>query len=155
MTRLALVLLALLSLTGQARPAAADAILQAELDTSNPVAAYRSFLAETHRIERLYRTYRENRTYANEAAIVRAMLRLGSALFDLRDVPDATRAKHGGAAVGYMADILNRLPEYTGAPPTGDPPRRWTLPGTEIRLIRLTEALDALRRGEAEEDDAV
>ena len=139
MTPLALVLLALLSLAGQVRPAAAEPILQAELDTSNPVAAYRSFLADTRRIEGLYRAYQENRTYANEARLGRAMLRLGNVLFDLSDVPEATRSKRGTAAVGYMADILNRLPEYTGPPPSGAAPARWTLPGTEIRLVRITE----------------
>ena len=139
MVRLALALLALLAVMGQVRPAAADGVLQAELNTSNPVAAYRSFMAETRRIEHLYQAYQQSRTYASEAILARAMLRLGGELFDLRNQPQATRAKHGAAAVGYLADILNRLPEYTGAPPSGDPPARWTLPGTEIRLIRLTE----------------
>ncbi len=119
------------------RPAVAA--LEAELDTSNPVATYHSFLAETRRIEGLFHAYRRDPTYANEAAIGRAMIRLGTAVFDLRDVPVATRLKHAAAGVGYLADILNRLPEYTGGRPPGDPPARWTLPGTEIRLVRLTE----------------
>lgn len=116
--------------------------LEAELDTSNPLATYRSFLSEARRIEGLFSAYRQNPTYANEIAVARANLRLGTAVFDLRELPAATRLKHAATGVAYLADILNRLPEYTGAPPT-DRPSHWTLPGTEIRLVRLTDGARA------------
>ncbi|GGJ04686.1 hypothetical protein GCM10011320_09490 [Neoroseomonas lacus] len=117
--------------------------LQSELDTSSPISTYRSFIAETQRIEGLFRAYQQNPTYANEIAVARAHLRLGTAVFDLREVPAATRLKHAATGVGYLADILNRLPEYTGGSPSGDPPAHWTLPGTEIRLVRLTDGVRA------------
>ncbi|MEO3472853.1 mechanosensitive ion channel domain-containing protein [Roseomonas sp. CAU 1739] len=117
--------------------------LQSELDTSNPVATYRSFLAETRRIESLFRTYQRNPTYANEIAVARANLRLGTAVFDLREVPAATRLKHAATGVAYLADILNRLPEYTGPAVSSGTPAHWTLPGTEIRLVRLTDGARA------------
>ncbi|MFC7477736.1 mechanosensitive ion channel family protein [Dankookia sp. GCM10030260] len=48
--------------------------------------------------------------------------------------------------VGYLADILSRLPEISvgsvpgsaGGPST-DLPARWTIPGTEIRMVRLAD----------------
>lgn len=136
---LLIALLALLIRGGHATAAP----LEAELDTSSPLATYRSFLAETRRIEGLYRTYQQNPTYAHEVAVARATLRLGTAVFDLRDVPPATRFKHAATGVAYLIDILKRLPEHADGLTLADRPPYWTLPGTEIRLVRLADGARA------------
>lgn len=140
--RAALVAIALVTAclhTGAAR-------LLPELDASSPNATYRSFVAEARRIEAFYITYQAEMTFARQAAMGQALVRLGLQLFDLSAVPPATRAKSGAAFVGYLADILNRLPEIPeGAIPGAQGasgaalPARWTVPGTEIRIVRLTE----------------
>lgn len=120
--------------------------LQPELDTASPRALYRTFLAEVSRIQGLHDRYRAERTDRNQLAVFRAIHRLGTAAFDLSAVPPATRAKHAGSAVGYLADILHRLPPLDpatipGTPPTpaAELPARWTIPGTELRMRRLAE----------------
>ena len=138
-------LLVAIALVTPCRPTGAAALLP-ELDASSPHATYRSFLAETNRIGALYVAYRSETTFAHQAAMGRAFLRLGPQLFDLSAVPPVNRAKAGAAAVGYLADILNCLPEIPAEAIPGAHggaaaalPTRWTIPGTEIRIVRLTE----------------
>jgi MscS family membrane protein len=120
--------------------------LQPELDTSTPRAAHESFSAGLHRIAALYERYRAHKTEAAQLELFTTLQRFGERLFDLGEVPPATRLKHGAGAVGYMADILLRLPpippgEIPGTPPlaAADLPASWTIPGTEIRMRRRTE----------------
>jgi MscS family membrane protein len=145
MVRAWLVVLALLLLPTPQAGAAGGGLLP-ELDTSSPRATYQTFLAEMARIEGLYATYRAEQTNARQFALLRALLRVGRHLFDLGALPPATRDKHAGAAVGYLADILKRLPpippdSIPGTPPTpaAELPAHWTIPGTELRMRRLTE----------------
>ncbi len=126
--------------------AVAIALLQPEIDTSSPRATYESFFRDLRRIGALYLAYRTDRTNERQYALFRAMQRLGTRVFDLSDLPPATRVKHTTIALGYMADILLRLPpvppdEIPGTPPTAaaDLPESWIIPGTEIRLQRRTE----------------
>ena len=72
------------------------------------------------------------------------LLHLGRQIFDLSEVPPAARDKSGAAAIGYLTDILARLPEIPLASVPGGPgwqggslPARWTVPGTELRIVRL------------------
>ena len=108
-----------------------------ELDTSSPAATLGSFLAEKRRVEARYETYKAAPTTATQFALADALQRIGSQLFDLSEIPHATRVKTGNAVVGYLADILLRLPEIPqesvpGGPggPRGDLPPHWTIPGT-------------------------
>lgn len=131
-------------------PSGATGLL-AELDAFSPAATLRSFATETQRIEALYQTYQAAPTTATQLAMAAAFFRIGEHLFDLSGIPPATRLKTGAAMVGYLADILTRLPEPPpgsipgGAGPGGtggtatDLPARWTIPGTEIRLVRLAD----------------
>ena len=135
LARLALLALALLSAGGTT----ARAALQPELDTSSPMAALRAFLAESRRIEALFLAYRDNQTLAGQIEIGRAVMRLGLHVFDVEEVAPAIRPKAAATAVGYFADIINRLPDPDPAPAGSERPARWTLPGTEIRFVRLTE----------------
>ena len=76
--------------------------------------------------------------------------RLGEQLFDLHEIAPATRLKAGAAASGYLADILARMPEIPSASVPGgtgwsgtELPARWTIPGSEIRILRLTDGARA------------
>ena len=120
--------------------------LLSELDASSPATTLGSFHAETQRVEALYETYSTAPTTAKQFAMADALQRIGARLFDLGEIPPAMRVKSGNAVVGYLADILLRLPEI---PPEsvpggsgaqgGDLPPYWTIPGTEIRMVRLGE----------------
>lgn len=137
-------MLALILLAG-AVPVGATG-LQPEIDASSPRAAYTGFLDGMRRIGALYEAYQADKTDAAQYRMFRALQALGGRMFDLSDLPPATRLKHTSIAVGYMADILLRLPpippdQIPGTPPTAaaDLSASWTIPGTEIRLQRLTE----------------
>lgn len=120
--------------------------LLAEFDASSPAATLGSFHAETSRVEALYETYNAAPTTATQFAMADALQRVDAQLFDLSEIPHATRHKAGKAIVGYLADILLRLPEIPpesvpggAGGPRGDLPPHWTIPGTEIRMVRLGE----------------
>ena len=136
-------LLTLLLLLPAPAPAAA-ATLHSGLDLSNPATAYRSFLMEAERIERLYLAYRAAPSFSGQVAMGRAAVRLGLEAFDLSGVPVAARPRVGVLASAMLADVLMRVPPppaevMAAVEATRDPPARWTIPGTDIRLARLTE----------------
>lgn len=113
--------------------------LHPALDTSTPYATYHAFLTQMQRIEALYNAYEAQPTWEKQWDIGRALLRGGPQLLDLSQLPPATRAKHAAVALGYLADILNRLPDVPMIWPEGTAlPAHWTVPGTEIRLDRVT-----------------
>lgn len=145
MRRLHLLVLVLVLALAAVPRASADGLLP-ELDTSSPRALYQTFLAEAARIQALHVRYQAERTDRNQLVIFRAIQRLGTTAFDLSTVPPATRHKHAGNAVGYLADILHRPPPLnpamvpgTPSTPAADLPARWTIPGTEFRMRRLAE----------------
>jgi MscS family membrane protein len=115
--------------------------LRPALDTSSPRATWETILAELPRLEAMYGDFAAHPTNATQLAMLRALLRLGSTVFDLSHVPPATRMKHAAAAVGYLADILLRLPPIPlgDIPGPGASPARWAVPGTELELRRITE----------------
>jgi MscS family membrane protein len=126
-------------------PASANPLLP-ELDTSSPAATLRSFLEEEPRILALFRAYRAAPTTATQLAAAEVLLRAGTQLFDLRDQTPATSDSVATAAVAYLADILARLPTIPLDTVPGGPgwtggalPPHWTIPGTEIRIVRLTD----------------
>ena len=134
--RLALALCLLLLAMG-----ASGAALRPAIDTSSPAATYTAFLAETQRIEGLFRAYRADPGLSAQLVVVRAMIRLGEAVFDLDDFAPDHRWKDGARSVALLVDILNRIP---AVPPeafpsvTGpNPPARWTIPGTELTMTRV------------------
>lgn len=115
------------------------------LDTSDPRATLSAFWDEARALERAYIAYRRNETYAGMAEIAEPLRRMRR-LFDLADVPAATRAEVGDATALYLFDVLVRLPpiDMDDVPggPAFDPasaPRRWSLPETEIEIVRIPE----------------
>ncbi|MBW6399698.1 mechanosensitive ion channel family protein [Roseomonas sp. HJA6] len=119
----------------------ARAALLPELDTSSPAATYASFLAETHRIEAIYAAYRAAPSLRTELAVVNALLRLGTAVFDLDTFAPDHRWKDAARSVSLLRDILSRIPLVPAAAfpsvNASDPPQHWTIPGTEIRMVRI------------------
>jgi MscS family membrane protein len=134
--RLALALCLLLLAMGAPRAA-----LRPAIDTSSPAATYASFLAEARHIEGLFAAYRADPGLSTQLAVVRAMIRLGEAVFDLSDFAPDHRWRDAARSVALMVDILNRIPPV---PPeafpsvTGpQPPAHWTFPGTELTMTRI------------------
>jgi MscS family membrane protein len=134
-----LLLLDLLPLEGSAR-------LLPALDTSTPYATMRSFDQEMQRIADLYQAYRAQPSDRAQRALGAATSRAAEQLLDMSQVPPATHPRVGTRTLLELADILLRLPELAqetipGAPgQTGRPvPSRWTLPGTEIRIERVSQ----------------
>lgn len=122
-------------------PSAPRAALLPELRTASPADTYASFLSETQRILSLYEAYRTAPSLSAELEVVQAMIRLGQAVFDLSDFAPDHRWKDATRSVVLMADILHRIPlvpsdafpSVTGA----NPPEHWTIPGTELRMVRI------------------
>src|SRR4051812_21306610 len=115
-----------------------------ELDLSSPAGSMRTFTMERQRIEHLYAEYQKVPTISHAIPLGQTMLRLGTRIFDLSDLSPATRAKTAAFSIGYLADIMDRLPvtQPDSIPGATDEaasalPARWTIPGTEIRLVRL------------------
>jgi MscS family membrane protein len=135
----------LLLLIAPQRPSGAQGLLP-ELDTSSPAATLGSFITETRRLERLYVSYRAAPSTVLQRQMANTVNRAADQLFDLREVSPAIRARTGAAMVGYLSDILDRLPEIPldtvpggQGQPRSELPIRWTIPGTEIRIVRLTD----------------
>lgn len=113
------------------------------VDTSSPSATYQSFVTGSHDLADAYQRYLSHKTFAKAEGLIQAIDRLRR-LLDLDPLPPAIRFKAGGAAFGYLKDILDRLPEV---PPTDIPgapgrdwgklPDKWRLPGTNIVIAKV------------------
>ncbi|MEQ9688146.1 MAG: mechanosensitive ion channel family protein, partial [Bauldia litoralis] len=140
----------ILVLTTAVVSASADAANPlAPLDTSSPSATFQSFVTQANKIEARHADYVADKTSAKAAALVASVDRMRR-LLDLEGLPPATRDKIGGAAFGYLADILVRIPEVPAAAIPGAPgkdwgtlPEKWRIPGTEIAIARVKDGLRA------------
>lgn len=119
------------------------------LDTSSPSATYQSFLIEMRRVEVQFLAYSRHKTLAGEEALIGTVADARS-LFDLAPLAPALRDKMGGAAIMYLADILNRLPPIPAAAIPGGAgeaaaklPAQWRLPGTSITIARIDKGPEA------------
>jgi MscS family membrane protein len=106
----------------------------------------RSFEQEMQRIAELYQAYRAQPSDQAQRALGAATSRAAHQLLDMSHVPPATHPRVGTRTLLELADIFLRLPEVApetipGAPgQTGRPvTARWTFPGTEIRLERVSQ----------------
>lgn len=119
------------------------------LDTSSPSGTYQSFIKEMRLLQVHFLDYQHHKTLAGEERLI-AIVSDARRLFDLAPFPPALRDKMGGAAIMYMADILNRLPEVPpdaipGAPgrPPGALPDQWRIPGTDITIAKVAKGPSA------------
>lgn len=117
----------------------------APLDTSSPRATYESFWGEARQLEKLYASYRSNKTAKGAADILRSFAKL-QRLFDLSELPRATRNESGGTAVVQLYDVFLRLPRVPGDmipdETSSDPVGKWRVPESEIIIQRITEGED-------------
>lgn len=143
----ALLMLAVLMLVPVAAMAgeapAPDANPLDPVDTSSPSATYQSFLRQTRRIEAKFLDYEAHKSTAGELALLASTQR-ARRLLDLDTLAPAVRDKAAGAAITYLVDILNRLPEVPAADIPGAPgwtgaklPDKWRIPGTDIQIARV------------------
>jgi MscS family membrane protein len=117
----------------------------APLDRSSPSATFQSFVSAATTIETDYADYLASKTATKAKALLHSITRMRT-LMDLSAAPPATRNEIGGAAFGYLVDILARLPDFPAADIPGAPgrdwkdlPAKWTVPGTEISIARVDE----------------
>ncbi|WP_171962125.1 mechanosensitive ion channel domain-containing protein [Bordetella trematum] len=119
------------------------------INRASPSETYQSFLAAAHRLEEDYTQYLHDLDPQRIVTLRRELARM-RLLFDLSEVPPASRAKVGNAAIGYLYDVLARLPPVApdslpghDAGSLADMPARWSIPGTDIQLQRMTEGPQA------------
>lgn len=148
--RLALALLCHLLLVLPSASWADGGGLVAPINRSSPADTYQSFLAATAEVEALYADYATDKTAAKVHQLRRSMQRVRQ-LMDLDALPPSTRAKVGNAAIGYLYDILARLPPLdaatipgggAGIPNAGGAPAlpsSWTIPGTDLRIAYVED----------------
>lgn len=128
------------------------------ISRSSPRDTYQSFLTLTKQIETQYADYVADKTLAKVHAL-RKDLERTRRLMDLSALPISTRVKVGNAAIGYLNDVLARVPELdpadipgrndggsfdaTGLQGSGDggPPPSWTIPGTDIQIAYIESGL--------------
>jgi len=113
-------------------------------DLSSPRATLTNFLALMN--DACFHWKAEGRTYENRVQRA-AIARLAHQFFDLNDVAPAVRKNVGRETAVFMKEVLDRV----GLPPVEQIPdesvvvarglNRWTIPHTEIRLIRLKDGL--------------
>ncbi|MCK9512338.1 MAG: mechanosensitive ion channel family protein [Pigmentiphaga sp.] len=119
--------------------------LIAPINRSSPSEVYQSFLAAASRIESDYAEYAADKRPERVAGLRRDLQRMRQ-LMDLEALPPAARVKAGNSAIGYLYDILARLPPLdpasipgyrTGPLDAGKPlPDKWTIPGTDLQIVR-------------------
>lgn len=128
------------------------------ISRSSPRDTYQSFLTLTKQIEAHYADYMADKTLA-KVHVLRKDLERARRLMDLSALPISTRVKVGNSAIGYLNDILARVPPLDPADIPGrkssvasDPlgmhvsgdsalPPSWTIPGTDIQIAYIESGL--------------
>lgn len=115
------------------------------MDTSSPSATYQSLMSGSRALGIAFKAYLEHKTLDGAETLLADMNRLRQ-LLDLDPLPRATRFKVGALAIGYLADILERLPQVPAAQIPGAAgrdwgtlPDKWRIPGTEITIAKVKE----------------
>lgn len=118
-------------------------------DTSSPRATIETVIAVANEADALWKRG-EGRTYHNLAERT-AMAQRVSSCFDLNDIAPSLRANVAREAGVYLKEIFDRIP----LPPRDEIPDvaaiakmpgglpRWTIPHTEITLVRINDGLRA------------
>ena len=119
------------------------------VDTSSPRATMQSFLALTKEATDRYQAYRDAPSHDTQQALLEVAVK-AERLFDLREVAPANRLKVADRTFYLLWEVIarQRLPKLTDIPAAveqdaggepDEPPSRWSLPGTEITIARVTE----------------
>jgi MscS family membrane protein len=137
------VLFALFALAHAAPAAAVDGNPLLAVDASSPRATLQTLHTLAAEVEDTVISMRAAPSAALQAKIYRLMQKLGS-LFDLSDIPPASRRDAGRDAIVFLVDVLRRIdvPQLEAIPggdqfPDLTKPASWTIPGTEITISRV------------------
>ena len=113
------------------------------VDASSPRATLQTLHTLAAEVEDTVISMRAAPSAASQAKIYRLMQKLGS-LFDLSDIPPASRRDAGRDAIVFLVDVLRRIdvPQLEAIPgddqfPDLTKPASWTIPGTEITISRV------------------
>ncbi|MAS12451.1 MAG: hypothetical protein CMH69_04025 [Nitratireductor sp.] len=117
----------------------------APLDTSSPRATYYSFIEIAEEVEQTYLDYRARKSARGADQLFDSFARAARAL-DMSAIPEAQRAEVASLRVAQLVDILMRLPSVAAEQIPGgteDLPAGWTIPGTEMEIVRQEEGARA------------
>lgn len=123
------------------------------VDTSSPRATMASFSTLVEEVSRRYIAYRDAPSPVTQRAVVKATGRTLQ-LFNLSEVPPATRRKVGANTLYLLADVLARIelppleeipaaPANSAAVEVGKLPKSWRIPHTDITIARVEVGADA------------
>lgn len=115
----------------------------------SPYDVFTSFTGATEQIEYDYKKYTEEKSKTKLNFILEDLSKVRH-LFDLEETPPANRIRVGDNAIAHLYDILARLPTidtttipgYSAGNASIDPkdlPLRWSIPGTDIQIIRINQ----------------
>lgn len=119
------------------------------IQRNSPYEVYHSFINATTRLESKYDLYINHKSQEKLKSLLNDLRRIRQ-LFDLTQVPPATRVRTGDNVITYLYDILARLPTINLETIPGynlnedntsfkDLPERWTIPGTDIQIARQND----------------
>ena len=137
--------LAAVLMVAAAWTAAADTLQP--IDTSSPRRTLSGFLENGDAVGRFYRdVYHDAPTFANLRRLLQTRLRGAYRVLDLSETPPALRDRVALDASVHLYEVLSRIELPPAAAIPGDesvagaaPPARWTVPHTDITLVRVTE----------------
>ena len=137
------ILFVVFALAHAAPAAAVDRNPLLAVDASSPRATLQTLHTLAAEVEDTVISMRAAPSAASQAKIYRLMQKLGS-LFDLSDIPPASRRDAGRDAIVFLVDVLRRIdvPQLEAIPgddqfPDLTKPASWTIPGTEITISRV------------------
>jgi MscS family membrane protein len=115
------------------------------IGTSDPRATFSTFKRLTNELEIAILEYRKEPTSSNFTD-VNSVLEQFKYLLDLRRISRATRSLVSRDTTSYLLDILGRIPTPDAesipdrqAMSTGDNPKYWQLPNTDITIARIAD----------------
>lgn len=119
------------------------------IDTDGPRATFESFLKLTEEMGRSYLAYRDSPSPATQAALMQVAVKT-TALFDLSQIPEASRQEAGIETFLQLWEVVARLdlpnlediPDRTAFDKDGEKPKsriQWLVPGTDIAIARVEE----------------
>ena len=123
------------------------------IDTESPRATVESFVKLTEEVGRNYSAYRDSPSPDTQQALMQAAVRT-TALFDLSQIPEASRQEAGIETFLQLWEVVARLdlpnlediPDRSAYDKDGEKPKgptQWLLPGTDITIARVGEGARA------------
>ena len=117
------------------------------VDTNCPRATFGSFLKLTEEMGRSYSAYRDTPSPATQLTLMQVAAKT-TALFDLSQIPEASRQEAGIEAFLQIWEVVARLdlpkpediPDFSAYGKDGEKPKepvQWLIPGTDITITRV------------------